>query len=53
MEIILFLPLLFSFFIGLFLLPFWIKKAKEIGLVWEDMNKPEHPKNGSPHNIDP
>lgn len=29
---------------ALFLMPFWIKKAKEIGLVWEDMNKPEHPK---------
>lgn len=26
-------------------MPFWIRKAKEIGLVWEDMNKPEHPKN--------
>jgi UDP-N-acetylglucosamine--dolichyl-phosphate N-acetylglucosaminephosphotransferase len=45
MDIILLLPLLFSFFTGLFLMPFWIKKAKEIGLLWEDMNKPEHPKN--------
>lgn len=45
MNIILFLPLLVSFFTGLFLMPFWINKAKEIGLVWEDMNKPEHPKN--------
>ncbi|MCL5018808.1 MAG: glycosyl transferase family 4 [Candidatus Pacearchaeota archaeon] len=45
MNLILFIPLLFSFFVGLFLMPFWINKAKEIGLVWEDMNKPEHPKN--------
>ena len=45
MNIILALPLLLSFFTGLFLIPFWIKKAKEIGLLWEDMNKPEHPKN--------
>ncbi len=45
MNVILLLPLLVSFFTGLFLTPFWIRKAKEIGLVWEDMNKPEHPKN--------
>ncbi|MDO8528340.1 MAG: glycosyl transferase family 4 [Nanoarchaeota archaeon] len=45
MEIILVIPLLLSFLMALFLMPFWIKKAKEIGLVWEDMNKPEHPKN--------
>ncbi len=45
MNLILLLPLLVSFFTGLFLIPFWINKAKEIGLVWEDMNKPEHPKN--------
>jgi len=45
MNIILLLPLLLSFFIVLFLTPVWIKKAREIGLVWEDMNKPKHPKN--------
>ncbi|MEK6913536.1 MAG: glycosyl transferase family 4 [Nanoarchaeota archaeon] len=45
MNIILLIPLLLSFLTGLFLVPFWIRKAKEIGLVWEDMNKPEHPKN--------
>jgi len=44
-DIILLIPLLLSFFMALFLMPFWIKKAREIGLVWEDMNKPEHPKN--------
>jgi UDP-N-acetylglucosamine--dolichyl-phosphate N-acetylglucosaminephosphotransferase len=26
-------------------MPFWIKKAKQIGLVWEDMNKPKKEKN--------
>ena len=44
MNAILLIPLLLSFFTGLFIVPFWIKKAKDIGLVWEDMNKPEHPK---------
>jgi UDP-N-acetylglucosamine--dolichyl-phosphate N-acetylglucosaminephosphotransferase len=44
MNLLLLIPLLLSFFTGLFLVPFWIRKAKEIGLVWEDMNKPEHPK---------
>ena len=43
-KVILLLPALLSFFIALFLTPLWIKKAKEIGLVWEDMNKPQHPK---------
>lgn len=43
-------PLLFgtiaiSFFVTLFLIPPWIRKAKEIGLVWEDMNKPKQEKN--------
>jgi UDP-N-acetylglucosamine--dolichyl-phosphate N-acetylglucosaminephosphotransferase len=26
-------------------MPFWIKKAKQIGLVWEDMNKPTKERN--------
>jgi len=39
MDKILIIPLLLSFFISLFFIPSWIKKAKEIGLVWEDMNK--------------
>lgn len=38
-----------SFIIGFFLTfvltIIWIKKAKQIGLVWEDMNKPNFPKN--------
>jgi len=36
---ILLIPILVSFFITLFFLPVWIRKAKQIGLVWEDMNK--------------
>lgn len=33
------LPVIASFFVTLFLLPFWIRKAKEIRLVWDDLNK--------------
>ena len=33
------IPVLLSFFITLFFIPKWIKKAKQIGLFWEDMNK--------------
>ena len=45
-------PLLFgtviiSFLVTLALMPLWIKKAREIGLVWEDMNKPKQEKNVS------
>jgi UDP-N-acetylglucosamine--dolichyl-phosphate N-acetylglucosaminephosphotransferase len=36
---ILVIPILVSFFVTLFILPFWIRKAKQIGLVWDDMNK--------------
>ncbi len=36
---ILFVPFLASFFITLFLIPYWIRKAHQIGLEWEDMNK--------------
>ena len=45
MEGILIFPILAGFFISLFFLPPWIRKVKKIGLVWEDMNKPGHPKN--------
>jgi UDP-N-acetylglucosamine--dolichyl-phosphate N-acetylglucosaminephosphotransferase len=27
------------------IVPFWIRKAKQIGLLWEDMNKPKREKN--------
>ena len=45
MESILTIPLLIGFFLTLFFIPVWINKAKKIGLIWEDMNKPGHPKN--------
>jgi len=45
MEMILVLPLLVGFFVTLFFLPFWIRKAKQIGLIWEDMHKKECRKN--------
>src|SRR3989338_316279 len=38
-EIILAIPLLASFLIVLFLIPFWVKKADQLKLVWKDMNK--------------
>ena len=33
------IPLIVSFLITFLLIPFWIRKVKSIGLVWEDMNK--------------
>lgn len=38
-EYILIIPIVVSFSIVLLLMPFWIRKAKQIGLVWNDMNK--------------
>ncbi len=45
MEIILFLSVLISFILTLIFLPGWIKKCKNVGLLWEDMNKAGHPRN--------
>jgi len=39
MDVRLLIPILSSFFITLFLLPIWIRKIRNLGLVWEDMNK--------------
>lgn len=39
MDLRLIIPVVASFLITFLLLPFWIKKAKQIGLVWDDMNK--------------
>jgi len=39
MDFRLLIPILTSFLIVLFLMPFWIRKAKQIGLLWDDMNK--------------
>ena len=44
MEPLLFIPIIASFIITLVVLPKWIKKTREIGLVWEDMNKINKPK---------
>jgi len=44
-EVLLLLSLVISFFLTFLTLPFWIRKTKGVGLVWEDMNKPGHPKN--------
>jgi len=45
MNIILFLGLLISFIATALVLPYWIKKGRLVGLLWEDMNKYKHPKN--------
>lgn len=45
MEPLLLIIIFVSFFCTYLTMPFWIRKAKQIGLIWEDMNKPKHPKN--------
>jgi UDP-N-acetylglucosamine--dolichyl-phosphate N-acetylglucosaminephosphotransferase len=45
MEPILLATIFISFFCTFFMMPFWIKKAKQIDLVWEDMNKFKKEKN--------
>jgi len=42
---ILIISILISFLATLLIMPSWIKKAKKIGLIWEDMNKHKHPRN--------
>lgn len=44
MEPLLFIPIMLSFFITLLALPYWIRKTKQVGLVWEDVNKYKRPK---------
>lgn len=39
MDIILSIPILAGFFIALFFIPIWIRKARQIGLIWDDKNK--------------
>ena len=41
MEILLAIPLLVSFFLVVFIMPHWIKKAKKFGFTGKDMNKHE------------
>lgn len=45
MELFLIFSVVISFFLVLFAMPFWIKKARQAGMIWEDMNKPGKPKN--------
>ncbi|MEK6935669.1 MAG: glycosyl transferase family 4 [Nanoarchaeota archaeon] len=45
MNLLILIGLAVSFFSVLFFLPFWIRKCKEIGYVWNDMNKFNHQKN--------
>lgn len=45
METLLLLSVFIGFFFTFLILPKWIEKSKKIGLLWEDMNKPGHPKN--------
>ena len=37
--------LIIGFLLTFIAIPFWIRKAKQAGLIWEDMNKPGYPKN--------
>jgi len=39
MELLLLIPLFLGFLISFFSLPFWIKRAKNVGLIGKDMNK--------------
>ena len=45
MEPLILITIFISFFCTYLIVPFWIRKAKQIGLVWEDMNKPKKEKN--------
>ena len=45
MEPLLLLVIFISFFCTFLALPFWIRKAKEIGLLWEDVHKGHSKKN--------
>ncbi len=45
MNILLLFSFIISFVLTFITMPFWIRKAKAAGLIWEDMNKPGFPKN--------
>lgn len=45
MEPLIIIAIFISFFCTYLFVPFWIRKARQIGLVWEDMNKPKKEKN--------
>src|SRR3989304_8763828 len=44
-EAVLIATIFISFFCTFLIIPYWIKKAKQIGLMWENMNKFNHEKN--------
>lgn len=44
-QLVLLLSLVISFSLTVLTMPFWIKKARQAGLIWEDMNKYGKPKN--------
>jgi len=39
------IPVVLSFLLSIIFIPKWIKKCRQLGLLWEDMNKYGHPKN--------
>lgn len=45
MEPLLIITIFLGFFCTFLIMPFWIKKAKQIGLMWDDMNKLNSEKN--------
>ena len=45
MDWLFFIPILVSFILTAVALPKWIRKCRNNGLVWEDMNKYDRPKN--------
>lgn len=45
MDYILLISILISFISVWVILPIWIKKCKSLNMLWEDMNKKNHPKN--------
>jgi UDP-N-acetylglucosamine--dolichyl-phosphate N-acetylglucosaminephosphotransferase len=38
-DLFIIVPLIAAFLMTIFLMPYWIRKAKQIGLMWDDMNK--------------
>ncbi len=45
MEVLPLVTIVIGFLVCLIFMPLWIRKCKQLGLLWEDMNKYESPKN--------
>ena len=45
MDPLILIVIFLSFFICFLVMPFWIRKCREVGLLWSDMNKRGNPKN--------